>query len=84
LFEQNWDKELTPAKIEAMQTLGVPYEEGFAEVSVADAEKQAAEIVAELETQGVKVVPEKEIVALIAYLQRIGTDIKKVDELTQK
>ncbi|HCX22389.1 MAG TPA: cytochrome C oxidase Cbb3, partial [Cytophagales bacterium] len=33
LFEQNWDKELTPAKIEAMQTLGVPYEEGFAEVS---------------------------------------------------
>ncbi|WP_258099266.1 cytochrome-c oxidase, cbb3-type subunit I [Marinoscillum pacificum] len=84
LFEQNWDKELTPAKIEAMQTLGVPYEEGFADQAVADAEKQAAEIVADLETQGVKVVSEKEIVALIAYLQRIGTDIKKVDELTQK
>ncbi|WP_421877644.1 cytochrome-c oxidase, cbb3-type subunit I [Marinoscillum sp.] len=79
LFEQNWDKEMTPAKIEAMQTLGVPYAEDYAEQAVADAEAQAAQITADLESQGIKVVPEKEIVALIAYLQRLGTDIKKVD-----
>ena len=79
LFEQNWDKEMTPAKIEAMQTLGVPYKEGYAKEAVADAEKQAALIAFDLETQGIKVVPDKEIIAVIAYLQRLGTDIKKVE-----
>lgn len=84
LFEQDWDKDLMPNKIEAMQTLGVPYPEGYAGHAVADAERQAAEIVADLGTQGVKVVPEKEIIALIAYLQRVGTDIKKRDLTTEK
>ncbi|MFY0608585.1 MAG: cytochrome-c oxidase, cbb3-type subunit I [Cyclobacteriaceae bacterium] len=79
LFEQEWDKESIQAKIEAMQTLGVPYEQGYELEALADAEKQAAAIAAELANQGVKVVPEKEIVAMIAYLQRIGTDIGKLD-----
>ncbi len=83
LFEQEWDKELIAAKIEAMQTLGVPYAEGYADQALADAEKQAAEIVADLSSQGVQAVADWEIVALIAYLQRMGTDIKKMDQITQ-
>ena len=84
LYEQNWDKEMTPAKIKAMKTLGVPYEDGFEEVAISTAEIQAREIVKELAAEGIEVVPDKEIVALIAYLQRIGTDIGKVDGLAEK
>ncbi|MFH6985834.1 cytochrome-c oxidase, cbb3-type subunit I [Marinoscillum luteum] len=80
LFEQDWEKELLPKKITAMQTLGVPYAEGFQDEAVADAEQQAKSISDDLATQGVRVVPDKEIVALIAYLQRVGTDIKNIGE----
>lgn len=79
LYEQDWDKEMTPAKISAMRTLGVPYEEGFEDVSISTAEIQAKEIVDELAKENIQVVPEKEIIALIAYLQRIGTDIGNIE-----
>jgi cytochrome c oxidase cbb3-type subunit I/II len=39
-------------------------------------EKQAQKITKSLEASGVEAVSNKEIIALIAYLQRIGTDIK--------
>lgn len=84
LFEQNWDKEMTPKKITAMQTLGVPYPEGYENQAVGDAENQAAAIVDGLATEGVKVGPDKEIIALIAYLQRLGTDIKKTEEVANQ
>ncbi|MFY0598515.1 MAG: cytochrome-c oxidase, cbb3-type subunit I [Cyclobacteriaceae bacterium] len=79
LFEQEWDKGMIPAKITSMQTLGVPYADGYENQALADAEAQAKSISADLATQGVKVVSDKEIVALIAYLQRLGTDIKKTE-----
>ncbi|MFT7030905.1 MAG: cytochrome c oxidase cbb3-type subunit I/II [Marinoscillum sp.] len=79
LFEQRWDKEMMPNKIRAMQTLGVPYEEGFDELAIADAEKQAEQISQELAAQGIKTVSDLEIISLIAYLQRVGTDISKLD-----
>ncbi len=81
LFEQNWDKEMTPNKIRAMQTLGVPYPEGYDAQALADAESQAQAISDGLANDGIKVIPDKEIVALIAYMQRLGTDIKKVEEV---
>ncbi len=65
-----------PAKIRAMQTLGVPYAEGFDQQAVADLQAQAGRIAANLKDQGVTVDSDKEIIALIAYLQRLGTDIK--------
>jgi cytochrome c oxidase cbb3-type subunit I/II len=40
---------------------------------------QADGIAANLAKEGVKVSSDKEIIALIAYLQRIGTDIKKTE-----
>jgi cytochrome c oxidase cbb3-type subunit I/II len=80
LFENQVDFEDTPKKIRAMQTLGVPYPEGYDKVAVEDARRQGREIVAELKKSGVEEVAplgeDDEIVAVIAYLQRIGTDIK--------
>ncbi len=65
-----------PSKIRAMQTLGVPYAEGFDQQAVSDLQAQAGRIAAGLKDQGVTVDADKEIIALIAYLQRLGTDIK--------
>ncbi len=83
LYEQDWDKEMTPAKISAMKTLGVPYEEGFEDVAIATAEIQAKEISDNLSFEGIQAVPDKEIIALIAYLQRMGTDIGKMEGVAQ-
>jgi cytochrome c oxidase cbb3-type subunit I/II len=80
LFEQDLDIEDTPAKIKAMQSMGVPYPEGYAEKANEDLMKQAKGISADLAKEGIEVKPEKEIVALIAYLQRLGTDIKVKEE----
>jgi cytochrome c oxidase cbb3-type subunit I/II len=76
LFDQTWDKENIVAKINAMRTLGVPYEEGYENSALADAETQAKQIAMDLETNRIKVSSDTEIIALIAYLQRLGTDIK--------
>jgi cytochrome c oxidase cbb3-type subunit I/II len=66
-----------PAKIRTLQKLGVPYPEGFDQEATADYDAQAAKVVANLKEAGVEVGPNTEIVALIAYLQRMGTDIKQ-------
>lgn len=76
LLENDYDKEMIPAKIKAMRTLGVPYPDGFEDVAIAAAEKQAEEITKRLADAKIKTSKDKEIVALIAYLQRLGTDIK--------
>jgi len=71
------DIDSTPAKIKAMQTLGVPYPDGFENIAVDDLRKQAESIAENLKNQGVPEAQwDSEIVALIAYLQRMGTDIK--------
>ncbi|MEL0180233.1 MAG: cytochrome-c oxidase, cbb3-type subunit I [Deltaproteobacteria bacterium] len=67
----------TKAKIKAMQTLGVPYSREDIENAVKDLKKQAKQIGDGLAAQGVLDSEDKEIVALIAYMQRLGTDIKK-------
>ena len=66
----------TPAKIRAMQKLGVPYPDGYDEQALSDLQAQAEKISAGLEESGMIVEWDREIVALIAYLQRMGTDIK--------
>jgi cytochrome c oxidase cbb3-type subunit I/II len=75
LAENEIDLSLTPAKINAMIKLGVPYSEGYADQAVADLNAQAEKIAAGLQASGIQVDKNKEIIALIAYLQRLGTDI---------
>lgn len=76
LLENDLDISNTEAKIDALRTIGVPYPEGYGVIANDDLMKQAAEITADLQKNGAPVTPEKEIVALIAYLQRLGIDIK--------
>lgn len=76
LVEQDLDISTTPAKIKAMKTLGVPYPEGYEDRAVDELNKQASQISANLAKDNIQVASNKEIVALIAYLQRLGVDIK--------
>lgn len=76
LFEQIIDKNQTAKKITALRIVGVPYEEGYEGVANEQLDKQALEIATNLKEDGIEVMPETEIVALIAYLQRLGRDIK--------
>jgi cytochrome c oxidase cbb3-type subunit I/II len=76
LLDNDLNTSLTAKKVRAMQTLGVPYEEGYDEIAVNDLNKQAQEIADRLKKDKINTAPNKEIVALIAYLQRLGTDIK--------
>jgi cytochrome c oxidase cbb3-type subunit I/II len=77
LIEHNLDTATTEAKINAMRTLGVPYDVDFAPKANAALMVQANEIAASLQKDGIEVPANKEIIALIAYLQRLGTDINK-------
>jgi cytochrome c oxidase cbb3-type subunit I/II len=85
MYENLIDKEMIPKKIRAMQTLGVPYPEGYDQQAVADLEAQAAKVVASLKKDGIEADPNADIIALIAYLQRLGTDIKQkpADQVVQ-
>ncbi len=76
LLDDELDTASTSQKIKAMQILGVPYEKGFEHEANKDLMVQAEGVVARLGDAGIKTGPTKEIVALIAYLQRLGTDIK--------
>lgn len=93
LIENDLNTKYTKKKIEAMQSLGVPYEKGYEDQALSDLQSQAREIAEELVEEIYKKLPEhvqevydkeaeiakmekKQIVAMIAYLQRLGTDIK--------
>ncbi|HMI02245.1 MAG TPA: cytochrome-c oxidase, cbb3-type subunit I [Pedobacter sp.] len=76
LINQKLDTTTTASKISAMRTLGVPYDLGYELQANADLNTQAKAIAADLEANRVKVKSDREIIAIIAYLQRLGTDIK--------
>jgi len=69
------DTGIIPAKIRAMQTLGVPYPEGFDKIAVDDLMKQAQTIVADLKASNIDIEPTKQMVAMIAYMHKLGKDI---------
>ncbi len=88
LKEDDLSTDLIEKKINAMITLGVPYKVGYEKMALADLEKQALEIATDiinnqpaniLKTINVqaeiKKLQKKEIVSLIAYLQRLGKDV---------
>ncbi|MEQ8561027.1 MAG: cytochrome-c oxidase, cbb3-type subunit I [Cytophagales bacterium] len=76
LFTQTVDMGQTGPKISTLRKLGVPYELGYEESANEDLINQANEIVTSLQVDNINTIAETEIVALIAYLQRLGTDIK--------
>ncbi len=76
LAEHDLDIGLTTAKLKAMQSMGVPYSDSTIAAADAILNAQAKGIQASLEAAKIKTSETKEIIALIAYLQRLGTDIK--------
>jgi cytochrome c oxidase cbb3-type subunit I/II len=77
LTEQPLDVSMTSAKLRALQKVGVPYDDQTIANATTDLRKQADEVSGRLAKEGIKTPPDREIIALIAYLQRLGTDIKK-------
>jgi cytochrome c oxidase cbb3-type subunit I/II len=77
LYDNIIDKGSTNSKIHAMRKMGVPYPDNYEAIANADLDKQASAIATGLKTDNkIDVKSDKEIIALIAYLQRIGKDIK--------
>lgn len=86
LFTDEMELSSLEGKINAMRTLGVPYEVGYEKIAKADLDAQAKKIADNLlqdddvqkmmKVDNLTKIENKEIIALIAYLQRLGTDIK--------
>ena len=65
-------------KLQAMQSLGVPYNAEAIAQAQNSYQTQAQKIVQSLKESGVEAPWDSELVALIGYLQKLGTDHKKV------
>jgi cytochrome c oxidase cbb3-type subunit I/II len=84
MLDRDLDLSHTEGKIRAMTMLGVPYPKNYDKIALADLEKQAKSIQENLAKSGIKTSEKKEIIAMIAYLQRLGTDIKAEKVVAEK
>jgi len=84
MFEDPLDTTTTKRKIEAMRTMGVPYAADFPAHANDHLSAQQDKIVASLKKDGIEAQKEMEIIAVIAYLQRVGTDIKAKEVVEAK
>jgi cytochrome c oxidase cbb3-type subunit I/II len=74
------DFDSIPVVMRAHQIIGVPYTDDEISSGIASATEQATAIAAEVVVQGgPEGLEDKQIVALVAYLQRLGTDITKTE-----
>jgi cytochrome c oxidase cbb3-type subunit I/II len=77
LLSAELDLHSLPARINALRKVGVPYPPDYERAAMAEASAQAQQVADRLAAVGVEgAAPDREIMALIAYLQRLGTDIK--------
>ena len=78
-YDNELDTSLTSAKIAAFKTLGAPYSDEEVVNAVQSLKRQARSVADALEKEGVRFddgdLASKEIIAMIAYMQRLGTDI---------
>ena len=75
LAQKEIDIQSTPAKIRAMKVLGVPYPDNYEQQAIVDLKAQADSIAKDLGANGIQTDSNREIIALIAYIQRLGVDI---------
>jgi cytochrome c oxidase cbb3-type subunit I/II len=78
LLEDTVDPADIQASIGALATLGTPYPDTSEAWVTASMAEEAGAIVSRLATTNIQTTPDKEVVALIAYLQRLGTDGKRL------
>jgi cytochrome c oxidase cbb3-type subunit I/II len=81
ILKAELDTHLASAKVNAMKKLGVPYTDDDVKSAEENLNQQARRIASQLKEQGLREdISGKEVVALIAYLQRLGTDLQKQTE----
>lgn len=81
LFDKKIPFNDIPAKMRVMQKLGVPYTDTDVAQAVVNAKAQAQGVTDELVQSGVPAkIVDREIVALISYIQRIGVDYSSITE----
>jgi cytochrome c oxidase cbb3-type subunit I/II len=76
LYTQKTEIDLLPHKIEVQRRLGVPFPEQTPEEITEGVMAQEKTISAELKSAGAEIPPDREIVALISYLQKLGKSEK--------
>lgn len=74
LLEWRTDPADVAASVRALSRLGVPYDDSSEAAVRASIDAQAATIVRNLADANIETEPDREIIALIAYLQRLGKD----------
>jgi cytochrome c oxidase cbb3-type subunit I/II len=84
LLDNNIDTAMTQEMIKAMRILGVPYEDGYEAKSNKVLMDQASGIRNSLKRDKIETPANKEIIALIAFMQRMGTDIKSNNKLANQ
>ncbi len=78
LLRDDLDYSVIQKHVDVMAMLGVPYGEAVSGKAEQMARDQAAQVAASVEQEGgPKGLQTKEIIAVVAYLQRLGTDIRK-------
>ncbi len=80
MYKNDLDTSSTASKINVLRSLGTPYEEGYDQIANGDLMAQANRIAKGLRAKDfgteIENLERKEIIAIIAYLQRLGTDVK--------
>jgi len=77
LLADKLDTDCLAPRLRALRKVGVPYPAGYEDgPAQKELAAQQAKVVANLKTGLVNAKPDREIIALIAYLQRLGMDIK--------
>jgi cytochrome c oxidase cbb3-type subunit I/II len=82
LLSDRLDTTTLPRKIAVMRKLGVPYPDWSDEEIDASVQAQSQGIARDLRASGATVAPDREIIALIAYLQQLGHYQKVVPSAT--
>ena len=78
--------ETIPNRVNALRSVGVPYVEGYEDLAIKDFKAQADQIADGLKengfgtVEGTEITSDKQIIALIAYLQRLGVDISGTND----
>ncbi len=81
LFSKKTDFNILPRKLKVMKALGVPYSDEQINNAIPNAKEQAEEIMAILIEGGVdEKMKDKQIIALIAYLQRLGVEGSYIED----
>lgn len=85
LIETATDVGALPAKLRVMRTLGVPYAAQSPAAIFDEVTAQSKGIAANLKSSGIQVDADREIIALIAYLQKVGksADVIKTTARTE-